>query len=197
VKIRLGRPEATDDLAAVRAVRKALPDAIALMSDFNQALGRAEALARGRMLDDEGLSWIEEPVRADDFAAAAALAAAIATPVQIGENFGTIFEMEEALRQGACDLVMPDIQRIGGVTSFLQAGALAAAAGVPMSTHLFPEASAHLMNVTPTRHWLEYVDWAAPILQEPVRVERGEIVVPTGPGVGLEWDEAAVARYAA
>jgi mandelate racemase len=197
VKLRLGRPEAKDDLAAVRAVRKALPDGVLLMSDFNQALGRVEALARGALLDGEGLAWIEEPVRADDFAASAALASAIATPVQIGENFGTIFEMEEALRRGAADLVMPDVQRIGGVTAFLQAGALAAAAGVPMSTHLFPEVSAHLMTVAPTRHFLEYVDWASPVLQEPIRVEKGEVVVPAGPGVGIEWNEDAVARFAA
>jgi mandelate racemase len=92
---------------------------------------------------------------------------------------------------------MPDGQRIGGVTAFLQAGALAAAAGVPMSTHLFPEVSAHLMTVAPTRHFLEYVDWASPVLQEPIRVEKGEVVVPAGPGVGIEWNEDAVARFAA
>jgi mandelate racemase len=197
VKIRLGRPDARADLAAVRAVRRALPDGVLLMSDFNQALTRAEALHRGRMLDGEGLAWIEEPVRADDLAAAAELARSLATPIQLGENFGTIFQMEEALRLGAADLVMPDIQRIGGVTAWLHAAGLAAAAGVPMSTHLFPEFSAQVMTVTPTAHWLEYVDWAAPILATPYRVEAGHVVIPETPGVGLEWDEAAVAKYAA
>jgi mandelate racemase len=195
VKVRLGRPSAGDDLAVARAVRSAIgPDAV-LMADFNQYLSVRDALERGAMLDGEGLVWIEEPVRADDLAGCARVSAAVRTPVQIGENFSGPFQMRESLALGASDLVMPDLQRIGGVTGWLRAAALAHAFGVEMSSHLFPEFSAHLLRVTATRHWLEYVDWAAPVLREPLAVENGAALVPARPGAGLEWDEEAVARY--
>lgn len=196
VKIRLGRRSPSEDLAAARAVRQAIGADVALMSDFNQLLTVREAIERGRMLDGEGLAWIEEPVRADDLAGCARVAAELQTPIQIGENFSGPFQMREALEMRASDLVMPDLQRIGGVSGWLRAAALAQAFGIEMSSHLFPECSAHLLAVTPTRHWLEYVDWAAPMLQEPFVVDDGHLVVPDRPGTGLEWDEEAVAQFA-
>ena len=195
VKLRLGYPTLADDIAAVRAVRKRIGPDIALMVDYNQALTVAEAMARGRALDAEGIAWIEEPIRHDDYRGAAKLASEIATPVQIGENFSLVQGMEQALEAGACDLVMPDLERIGGVTGWQRAAALAAARGIEMSTHLFPEVSVHLMCATPTAHWLEYVDWAAPILAEPLRIVDG-MAIPSGrPGNGLAWNEEAVSRY--
>ncbi len=195
LKIRLGRPDARDDLKAVRAVRKAVGEQVALMSDFNQALSVHEAIRRGLMLDDEGLVWIEEPIRHDDYVGSAKIATALRTPVQIGENFASSFEMLAALRSGASDLVMPDVQRIGGVSGWLRAAALAQGFGVEMSTHLFSEISAHLMAVTPTAHWLEYVDWANPILAQPLVVRDGYVQASDRPGSGVEWDESAVKRY--
>jgi mandelate racemase len=196
LKIKIGWPSLDEDLAAVRAARRALPDDVALMVDFNQSLSVAEAVRRGRALDGEGVVWIEEPFRADDFRGAAEVAAAIATPIQIGENFAGPFDMEAALRAGASDLVMPDVQQIGGVTGWLRAAALAQAAGVPCSSHLFIEASAHLLAVTPTCHWIEYLDVAAALLAEPLRPVDGTLQAPARPGLGLAWDEAAVRRYA-
>src|SRR5436190_20141905 len=146
VKLRLGRPDAREDLQALREVKKAIGPNVILMVDFNQALSVAEALKRGRMIDDEGgVYWIEEPVRADDFAGSARLAREIATPIQIGENFMGPEQMAQALAAGACDFVMPDAQRIGGVSGWMRAAALAQGAGVEMSSHLFPEASCHLL----------------------------------------------------
>ena len=198
VKLRLGRSRASEDLEAVRAVKAAIGPDVALMCDFNQALSVTEAIARGRLLDDEGgLVWIEEPTRADDFAGNARIAAALATPVQIGENFMGPEQMAPALAAGACDYVMPDAQRIGGVTGWMRAAALAQAAGCEMSSHLFPEISAHLLAVTPTRHWLEYVDWANAVLAEPLVVCDSRVVAPSTPGTGICWNEEAVARYMA
>ena len=196
-KIRVGRPNANDDIAAVRAVRKAVGDDVTLMCDFNQALSTNEAIRRGRMLDDEGLYWIEEPTRADDFDGNRRIADALDTPVQIGENFMGPEQMAQALRAGACDYVMPDAQRIGGVTGWMRAAALAQGAGIEMSSHLFPEVSAHLLAVTPTCHWLEYVDWASPILQQPVQIKDSHILIPDRPGTGIVWDEDAVRKFAA
>lgn len=195
VKLRLGYPTLRADLAAVRAVRRRLADDILIMVDFNQALTVAEAIRRGRALDGEGVYWIEEPIRHDDYPGNSEVAAALATPVQIGENFSGPQAMSAALTAKSCDYVMPDLERIGGVSGWQEAAGLAAAAGIEMSSHLFPEVSSHLLAATPTAHWLEYVDWANPILREPVRIRDGAAVVPDRPGSGLEWDEDAVARY--
>ena len=197
VKLRLGRESARADLEALRTVKQAIGPDIVLMVDFNQALSVAEAIRRGRMLDEEGgVYWIEEPVRADDFAGCARVAREVATPIQIGENFMGPEQMAQALAAGACDYAMPDAQRIGGVTGWLRAAALAQGAGMEMSSHLFPEISAHLLAVTPTGHWLEYVDWADAILAEPSRLEDGRLVAPERPGSGIAWNESAVKRYA-
>jgi mandelate racemase len=195
VKLRLGRPTAEADLAEVRAVRRRLPDSVALMADYNQGLTVTEAIQRGQALDDEGLYWIEEPTRHDDYAGCARIAAALKTPVQIGENFAGAPAMATALAGRACDYVMPDLERIGGVTGWQRAAALASAAGIEMSSHIFPETSAHLLAATPTCHWLEYVDWAAPSLAEPLQISDGMALVPNRPGSGVSWDEDAVKRY--
>jgi mandelate racemase len=155
VKLRLGRSHASEDLAAVRAVRRRLPDDVALMADYNQALSVTEAIARGRALDGEGVYWIEEPTRHDDYAGCARIAQALTTPIQMGENFSGPQAMATSLAANASDYVMPDLERIGGVSGWQHAASLAAAAGIEMSSHLFPEVSAHLLAGTPTCHWLE------------------------------------------
>ncbi|HYL18922.1 MAG TPA: enolase C-terminal domain-like protein [Burkholderiales bacterium] len=197
VKLRIGRDDPAQDLAAARAVKKRVGDRISVMSDFNQRLSVNDAILRGRMLDDEGLYWIEEPTRHDDYAGYARICAELQTPIQTGENLVDTFEMVNAIALESLDYVMPDLQRIGGVTGWLRAAALAHAHGIEMSSHLFPEFSCHLLAVTPTCHWLEYVDWAAPILQEPAQVKEGDVIIPDRPGAGIVWNEEAVKRYAA
>lgn len=195
IKVRLGYPTLAEDLAVVRAVKRAVGDQVQLMSDYNQVLPTPEAALRIRALGDEGLSWIEEPCAADDYEGYARLRAGATTPIQMGENWWGPKEMAASLRAGASDLGMPDAMKIGGVSGWLQAAALAQAAGMPLSTHLFPEVSVHLMAATPTRHWLEFVDWASPILADPMEVRAGKARVPDVPGTGIEWNEAAVERH--
>jgi mandelate racemase len=195
LKVRVGRAAAADDIAAVRRVREAVGEEVVLVADFNQGLDLGEALERCRALDTEGLAWIEEPLRYDDLDGHARLARDILTPVMLGENFYGPRAMHQAIRAQACDLVMPDLMRIGGVTGFLQAAAIADVAGIPMSSHLYPEVSGHLLRVTPTRHWLEWQDWAHPVLARPFQVHSGALHLPDVPGNGLEWDEDAVAHH--
>jgi mandelate racemase len=197
VKLRLGYPTLAADLAAVRAVRGRIAKDIAVMVDYNQALSVSEAVKRGRALDGEGVYWIEEPIRHDDYRGCAELRRAISTPVQIGENFSLLHDMQKALQAHACDYVMPDLERIGGVSGWREAGALAHAAGLPMSSHLYPEASAYLLAATPGAHWLEYVDWASRLVQEPLEIADG-MAQPSGrPGIGLAWNEDVVRKLAA
>jgi mandelate racemase len=193
LKLRLGREDPKDDLATIEAVRAALGADVELMIDYNQGLSMAEAMPRCQMIDGLGLSWIEEPIVYDNFDGYARLAADLKTPVQIGENFYGPRDLHMALQKQACDFVMPDFMRIGGVTGWLRAAAIAGAAGVPMSTHLYPEVGAHVMRVTETAHWLEWQDWADPILQAPYEIRDSMLHIPDVPGVGLEWNEDAIA----
>jgi mandelate racemase len=194
IKVRLGYPDARADVEVVRAVRRAVGAHILLMSDYNQSLSVTEAVQRAHALDDEELYWIEEPTRADDDVGHAQVSREARTPVQIGENWWGLHDMARSLAAGACDYVMPDAMKIGGVSGWLRAAALAESAGLRMSCHLFPEVSAHLLSVTPTCHWLEYVDWANPVLTEPLRLADGRAVPSAGPGNGLAWDEDAIRR---
>jgi mandelate racemase len=197
LKLRLGRSSVRDDLATIDAVRNAVGDGMRLMVDFNQGLDLSEALERCHQIDNQGLAWIEEPIVYDNLDGCARLAAELKTPVQIGENFYGPRALHAALQKKACDLVMPDFMRIGGVSGWMRAAAIAGAAGVPMSTHLYPEVAAHVMRATETAHWLEWQDWADPILQRPYAVQDGLIEIPDVPGIGLEWDEDAVSRHQA
>jgi mandelate racemase len=193
LKLRLGRERARDDLATIEAVRGAVGADMELMVDFNQGLTLDEALRRCHMIDELDLAWIEEPIVYDNLDGFARLAADLKTPIQIGENFYGPRDLHTALQKQACDLVMPDFMRIGGVTGWLKAEAIAGAAGIPMSTHLYPEVAAQVMRVTETAHWLEWQDWADPILQRPYDIEDGLLHIPDVPGVGLEWNEEGVA----
>ena len=195
VKLRLGYPTLREDIAAVHAVRKRIGDGVALMVDYNQALTVDEAITRGRALDVENIYWLEEPIRHDDYVGAAMLARELKVPIQIGENFSLPAAMSVALDQGAADYVMPDLERIGGVSGWREAADIAAARRVRMSSHLFPEVSAHLLAATPTCHFLEYVDWANVLVEQPLKIDGGNAVVPDRPGNGLVWDKSAVERY--
>ncbi len=140
-------------------------------------------------LDDQGLYWFEEPIAYDDIAGYARLTRELKTPVQLGENFYGPRALHRAVQAGAGDYVMPDLMRIGGVTGWLRAAAIAGVAGIEMSSHLFPAVSAHLMRVTETAHWLEWEDWADPILAEPFKLENGRLIIPDVAGNGLQWND--------
>jgi mandelate racemase len=195
IKLRLGYPSLSEDLAALRAVRKSISGSdVAIMVDYNQALTSTEAILRGRALEKEGIYWLEEPIAHEDYEASAALARELKVPVQIGENFNGPEGLLRAIIARASDYVMPDVARIGGVTGWLQAAGIAAAHGIEMSSHLMPEVSAHLLCATPTAHWLEYVDWADAIVEEPLKIRDGMVLTSEKPGSGIAWDEAKLKR---
>ena len=195
LKLRLGRERLDDDLAAIREVRSASRDEIKLMVDFNQGLPLGDAIRRCHALDDQGLYWFEEPIAYDNLSGYVQLAQELDTPVQLGENFYGPRDLYKSVSMSAGDYVMPDLMRIGGVSGWLRSVPIAAAAGIQVSTHLYPEVAAHLMRVTETAHWLEWQDWADPILKEPFAVKNGCIEIPDRPGIGIDWDQKEVERY--
>jgi mandelate racemase len=195
LKLRLGREKLADDLAAIKIVRASVGDDIKLMVDFNQGLTFGDALHRCHALDNQALYWLEEPIAYGNLTGFAQLARELKTPIQLGENFYGPRALYQALAMGCGDYVMPDLMRIGGVTGWLRSAAIAGAAGIEMSTHLYPEFAAHLMRVTETAHWLEWQDWADPILSEPFEVADSCLTIPNRPGAGVDWNEDAVRRF--
>lgn len=196
VKAKIGYATAAEDLEVIRAIRKAIGNEMAIMVDYNQSLTPATAVERLRALEGEALTWIEEPVLAHDYQGHAHVAREIRTPIQSGENWWGPHDMRHAIEAKASDFVMPDVMKIGGVTGWLRAAALAEAHSIPVSNHLWPEISAQLMCVTPTAHYLEYADWWNPIVAESLRVEGGMTNVQGASGSGIAWNEAAVAKLA-
>ena len=195
IKVKIGMGGAGWDVENVAAIRDIIGPDVALMVDYNQSLDAAEAIRRIDRLARYDLHWVEEPVPAEDLPGHARVRAASPVPIQTGENWWFPSDMARALEAGACDYAMPDLMKIGGITGWLSVMGQGAAASIPLSSHIFIEASAHALAVTPTRHWLEYLDIAGAVLAEPLRVEDG-CVAPRSPGLGIEWDEAAIARHA-
>lgn len=196
-KGRVGFGGAAGDRQVVEAIRDAAGSDVRIALDYNQSLTAAGAHRRLERLADEQLLWIEEPLEATDFAGHARVRERAPMPVQLGENWWDAAEMADGLRAGACDLAMVDVMRIGGVTGWIRAAGVAEAARIPLSTHLFPKVSAHLLAVTPTADWLEHLDLAGPVLQRRPEVRDGLHHIPDRPGFDLDWDEDAVRRYAA
>lgn len=194
IKIKLGEGDVARDVETCRAVRAVIGNDVALMVDYNQSLTVTDTLQRLDHLTDFDLYWVEEPVPAEDLDAHAEIRAGTAVPVQTGENWWFVSDMEKALSAGACDFAMPDLMKIGGITGWQKAAGLAAAARIPVSSHLFIEASAHVLPVTPTAHYLEYLDVASTVLRDPPELVDGK-VTPKGPGLGMVWDEDAVKSY--
>ena len=195
-KVKVGHGGIKEDLEAINALRSVVGDA-RLAVDYNQSLSVPEALERARVLDEEGLYWIEERTRADDFAGHARISREARTPICIGENWWGPRDAWKSIVAGACDYGMPDAMKIGGVTGWLRTAALAEAEGMQLTSHAFPEVSVHLLAASPTADRLEYLDHARPILEMPIRIEEGHALVPEAPGIGLEWNEDAVERLLA
>ena len=194
IKIKGGLGDAATDERIVKGVRALLGPDIALMIDFNQSLDPAEALRRIARLAPYDLTWVEEPVPQENLLGHAEVRKSSSIPIQAGENWWFPRGFAEAIAVGASDLIMPDLMKVGGVTGWLRIAGQAEAASIPMSSHLFAEASAHMLGVTPTAHWLEVLDLAASILADPIKINDGTLTA-RGPGLGLEWNETAVSKY--
>jgi mandelate racemase len=195
IKLRFGRPDPLADLATLAATRRAVGPSIELYVDVNQGWGRERARLYGARLTEWAVGWLEEPLAAEDVAGLAGLRGALATPITAGENAYGLDGVRALLDAGAVGTLMPDLQRIGGITGWIAANALAEAARVPITSHLFPEVSVHLLAASRFVGPLEYVTGATPLLEEPLLVRDGTVTVPDRPGLGIAFDPAAVAHY--
>jgi L-alanine-DL-glutamate epimerase-like enolase superfamily enzyme len=196
VKTRVGPTEPEKMVARVRAVREAVGPDIAVMVDANQQMSLKQAIRIGRMMEELNLAWFEEPLICHDHEGEAALAAALDTPIASGETVYTHRGVLAMLQANAADVIMPDLQRMGGPTEFLKAGHLCEAFHVPCASHLFPEMSLALLAALPAGHYLEYMPWFENIYRERIELDaQGNAVIPDRPGWGFSFDPAAIARY--
>jgi len=196
IKIKVGVGDLQSDVDTVAGVRNIIGPDIHLMIDYNQSLTVPEAIRRINRLAEFDLEWVEEPVPAEDLDGHATIRASTPVAIQTGENWWFPADTARAVFAGASDFAMLDLMKIGGVTGWLNAAAQADGASLPVSSHLFVEASAHTLAVTPNAHWLEYLDIAGSILTNPMEISDGSLTA-RGPGLGMDWDEDAVAHYAA
>lgn len=196
MKIRLGSERAATDVERVRAVREAIGPDIELYADANQGFTVKRAIRLGRMLEPFDLAWFEEPVPANDLVGHRRVRDALDVPIASGETEYTRFGMASMIEAGAADVLMPDLQRIGGYSEFRKASALAAAHHVPVSSHFFTEHSLCLAGSLHNCMSVEHCDWFAPLFNESLELRNGRLVVPDRPGTGYTFDEQAVERYA-
>ncbi len=196
MKLRLGKPDPHEDIARVRRVREAIGPNIRLMTDANQRLTVPEAIRLGRMLEEFNLTWFEEPVFALDHAGEAAVAAALDTPICSGESEYTSRGMLAMLRQHSADILMPDLQRMGGPTELLKAAHLADAFDMPIASHLFPEMNHALLATMPNAYYLEYIPWFEELYRERITLDAdGNAIVPNAPGWGYSLDPDSIRRH--
>jgi mandelate racemase len=196
IKTKIGYPTLQDDLEVVRAIREVAGQRTQIMVDYNQGLSVPEAIRRGRALEQEGVAWIEEPTLQHDYTGHRSIREKLQVPLQMGENWFGPEDMSKAITAGACDLCMPDLMKIGGVSGWLRASALTENFSLPISSHLFQEFSAHVLSVSPTCHWLERMDLAGPILEPTLAFKDGKAHLGNAPGAGLIWKEEAIERFA-
>jgi len=195
-KLRLTGQNA-DDIARVKAMRAVIGPKNALLVDLNQRSTVTNAIRLGRALEEFDLTWFEEPLPWHDHAGEAEIAAALDTPVASGESVYTSRGILEMLKARACDIVMPDLQHMGGPTEFLKAAHYAQAFNTPVSNHCFTEMSMSLLAAIPHANWVEHMPWLEPVYRERIELNKdGHAVMPTAPGWGFSFDPAAISKYA-
>ena len=195
MKIRLGKPTIAEDFERVRAVREAIGDDIELLSDANQSLTVKHAIRLGRELEEFNLGWFEEPVVYHDLQGCAEVRAALDTPIAAGETEYTRYGMRDILDAGAVDVLMPDLQRIGGLSEMRRVAALAAACDVPISTHIFTEYSLCIAGAEANCISVEHMPWNAALFNESMEIEAGFVRIPERPGTGFTFDKQALIRF--
>ena len=192
VKVKIGKPSAAEDAERLLAVRSAIGPDKDLMVDANQSMTVAEAIRRTPDLERAGVLWFEEPLPADDVAGHERLARSTTVPIAVGESMYSIGQFAEYLTRGAAGVVQADVARVGGITPWLKIAHLAEAHNVQVCPHFLMELHVSLCGAVPNSQYLEYIPQLRGITRTELTVEGGEALMPTAPGLGIDWDPDAI-----
>jgi len=195
MKIRLGSANMRDDVERVRILREAVGEDIELLADANQGLLPKQAIRLGRRLEAFNLGWFEEPVVYHNLQGNAEVRAALDTPIAGGETEFTRYGMRDILEAGAVDVLMPDLQRIGGLSEMRRVSALAASFDIPISTHIFTEQSLCIAAAETNCISVEHMPWFSPLFNEAMMIEDGYIKVPEQAGIGFTFNQATIKQF--
>jgi len=183
------------EVERIRIIRNAVGPRTNLMVDINQRWSVHEAISIGRQVEELGLGWLEDPTVHDDYQGLAKIADALTTPICAGEYLYGIAPHRQSMMHHSVDIVMIDLPRVGGVTQWMKVAGMAEAFNLPVVSHVMPEMHLHLVAAIPNGLTVEYMPWMLKLYQETPAIEAGKLVLPTKPGLGLAFDEKAVAAY--
>lgn len=197
MKFRMGGEDSpAKEIARLRVMREAVGPDIDLMVDINQGWSVNQAISIGRELAAYNLYWLEDPTHHQDYAGLARIADALDTPITAGEYHYGITPFRHMLEARSIDIVMVDLLRVGGLTGFMKVAHLAEAFNLPVVSHLATEILVHAIAAAPNGLTVEHMPWSFPLFKEVPWVEDGMLVLPQAPGLGLEFDEGALGRFA-
>ena len=192
-----GNPSPSDEVRRVRVVREAIGPDIKLMCDINQRWRVEQAIDIGRRVEDVGLFWLEDVTACDDYQGLARINEALVTPIAGGEYLWGIAPFRQMIEARSVDYIMIDLCRVGGPTQWMKVAGMAEAFNLPVVSHVMPEMHLHLVAAVPNGLTVEYMPWMLKLYQETPAIEKGQLVLPDKPGLGLAFDEKAVAAYRA
>jgi L-talarate/galactarate dehydratase len=188
-------PTVAASVERVRVMREGIGADVDLMCDINQLWSVNHAIEVGRRIEPYHLYWLEDPVAHDDYAGLARVADALTTPIAAGEYHYGIVPFRHMLEARSIDVVMIDLLRVGGITQWMKVAGMAEAFNVPVVSHLVPEIHVHLVAAIPNGLTVEYMPWTLRLYEEAPRIDNGQLLVPSKPGLGLAFDQAAIKRY--
>ena len=194
-----GNPSPAEEVRRVRVVRDAIGPDIKLMCDINQRWRPEQAIDIGHRVEQAGvgLFWLEDVTTADDYQGLARVTAALKTPVAGGEYVWGIQPFRQMIEARSVDIVMVDLARVGGVSQWMKVAGMAEAFNLPIVSHVMPEVLVHMVAACPNGLTVEYMPWMLALYEETPKIENGEMVLPTTPGLGLKFDEKAINRFKA
>jgi L-talarate/galactarate dehydratase len=165
------------------------------MVDATESWDLPQALRTGRVLQEAGITWLEDPVHHQDLAGLAQLASTLEVPVAGGEHLYQLEQFKALCESRAVDIAILDLARVGGITPWRKIAALAQAYRVPVCGHVVPEVHVHLLAAVPNGYMVEYMPRSGAMLQTMPALQDGNLVAPQAPGLGLVLDEGAVQRF--
>ncbi|MDH4151355.1 MAG: mandelate racemase/muconate lactonizing enzyme family protein [Betaproteobacteria bacterium] len=201
-KFKVGGLSPEEDAARVAVARKAAGDDFILCVDANRGWNAADAIRFARLVEPLDIRWFEEPCQWQDDAAQMSLVRrSIAIPVTAGQSEITSHAIRRLIDVQAVDLVNYDASEGGGVTDWLRAAGLCAAAGISMAHHEEAQIASHLLAAVPHGTYAEcFADperdpvWQQMWINRP-SVKDGMMAVATGPGFGIELDERMIRKF--